>query len=292
MPPSRGEEPPFPNIAIVGFGLIGGSIALAVRERWPSVRITAVDRPPVLAHASGSGAIDRAAKVTADLAGADLVLLAAPVEQNVRLLSEVAEHLGSDALITDVGGTKRDIVKAAEGLSGSRPTFVGGHPIGGAERGGFAFARADLFRGRPWILTPDSSIAAGTVERLAAFIQSLGAKPTVMDADEHDRLMAFLSHLPQLTVSALMEVVGDATTSSGLRLAGRGLVDSTRLASSPADVWRDVCASNAGDIGVALDLLIARLQQLRAGLADGDTVDAVFQKAARWRAELMKGRES
>jgi prephenate dehydrogenase len=289
MPPS--EEPPFQQIAIVGFGLIGGSIALAVRERWPSVRITAVDRPPVLAHASGSGAIDRAANGVADLAGSDLVLLAAPVEQNVRLLSEVAEHLGNDALITDVGGTKRDIVKAAAGLSGSRPTFVGGHPIGGAERGGFAFARADLFRGRPWILTPAASIAAGTVDRLAAFIQRLGAKPTVMDADEHDRLMAFLSHLPQLTVSALMEVVGDATASSGLRLAGRGLVDSTRLASSPADVWRDVCASNAGDIGVALDLLIARLQQLRAGLADAETVDTVFERAAHWRSELMKGRE-
>ena len=127
-------------------------------------------------------------------------------------------------------------------------------------------------------------IAAGTVERLAAFIQSLGAKATVMDADEHDRLMAFLSHLPQLTVSALMEVVGDATASSGLRLAGRGLVDSTRLASSPADVWRDVCASNAGDIGAALDLLIARLQHLRAGLADAETVDRVFERAAHWRS--------
>jgi prephenate dehydrogenase len=103
--------------------------------------------------------------------------------------------------------------------------------------------------------------------------------------------MAFLSHLPQLTVSALMEVVGDATASSGLRLAGRGLVDSTRLASSPADVWRDVCASNAPDIGVALDKLIARLQELRAGLAGGTTVDDVFEHAARWRAELMKGRE-
>ena len=166
MPPSRGEEPPFQSIAIVGFGLIGGSIALAVRERWPSVRITAVDRPPVLAHAAGSGAIDRAAHGVNDLGGADLVVLAAPVEQNVRLLPEVASQLGASAVITDVGGTKRDIVKAAAGLTGSRAAFVGGHPIGGSERGGFAFARADLFRGRPWILTPDGSIPAPTIERL------------------------------------------------------------------------------------------------------------------------------
>jgi prephenate dehydrogenase len=289
MPPSE-EEPHFQSVGIVGFGLIGGSIALAIRERWPSVRITAVDRPPVLAHAAGSGAIDRAAQSVGDLKGADLVVLAAPVEQNVRLLPEIAAHLGEDAVITDVGSTKRDIVKVAGALSGA--TFIGGHPIGGAEQGGFAFARADLFRGRPWILTPDGSASTVVVERLGAFIQSLGARPTAMDPDEHDRVMAFLSHLPQLTVSTLMEVVGEATGSTGLRLAGRGLVDSTRLASSPADVWREVCAANAIDIGTALDILIARLQQLRAGLGDGNTVDAVFEHAARWRVELMKGRDS
>ncbi len=289
--PSPGEEPPFKQIAIVGFGLIGGSIALAIRERWPSIRITAVDRPPVLAHAAGSGSIDRTAKSVADLTGIDLLILAAPVEQNVRLLPEAAAIVGVGGLITDVGGTKRDIVNAACALSGARAAFVGGHPIGGAEQGGFAFARADLFRGRPWILTPNGSTSTEVVERLARFVESLGARPTTMDAEEHDRLMAFLSHLPQLTVSALMEVVGEATASNGLRLAGRGLVDSTRLASSPADVWREVCSSNAGDIGVALDRLIARLQELRAGLSDGGTVDAVFERAAHWRSELMKGRE-
>jgi prephenate dehydrogenase len=285
------EEPAFRNIAIVGFGLIGGSIALAIRERWPSIRITAVDRPAVLAHAAGSGAIDKAAQQVADLGGNDLVILAAPVEQNVRLLPEAAAIIGDGGLITDVGGTKRDIVSAACALSGARAAFVGGHPVGGAEHGGFAFARADLFRGRPWILTPNGLTSQEAIDRLTGFIKSLGARPTTMGAEEHDRLMAFLSHLPQLTISALMEVVGEATSSSGLRLAGRGLVDSTRLASSPADVWRDVCASNAGDIGVALDRLIERLRQLRAGLSDGATVDGVFEHAAHWRSELMKGRE-
>ena len=289
--PSAGEEPPFHQIAIVGFGLIGGSIALAIRERWPSIRITAVDRPAVLAHAAGSGAIDRAVQRVAELGGNDLVILAAPVEQNVRLLPEAATTIGDGGLITDVGGTKRDIVNAAGALSGVRAAFVGGHPIGGAEQGGFAFARADLFRGRPWILTPNGTSPAPAVDRLAGFVESLGARPTMMDAEDHDRLMAFLSHLPQLTVSALMEVVGEAATPSGLRFAGRGLMDSTRLASSPADVWREVCATNAGDIGVALDQLIARLQQLRAGLTDAATVDRVFERAAHWRSELMKGGE-
>ena len=130
------------------------------------------------------------------------------------------------------------------------------------------------------------------LDKLFEFVRGLGARPTTMDAEAHDRVMAYVSHLPQLTASVLMEVVGRAASSDGLRFAGRGLTDSTRLASSPASVWRDICASNADDIGPALDALIARLTDLRADLQSGRTVDEVFDDAARWRAELMKGRES
>ena len=283
------NEPPFSRIAIVGLGLIGGSIALAVRERWSSVLVTAVDRPAVLAHASSSGAIDRAASSVADIGGVDLIVLAAPIRQNIQLLPQVMSLRPEGAIVTDVGGTKRDIMKAAAELPSGTKAFVGGHPIGGAERGGFGFARPDLFRGRPWIFTPSRSAA---IDRLSEFVLGLGARPTTMDAETHDRVMAYVSHLPQLAASALMDVVGRAATGDGLRLAGRGLTDSTRLASSPASVWRDVCASNADDIGPALDALIARLTDLRADLQSGRTVDEVFDDAARWRAELMKGRES
>jgi len=285
------DVPPFGSIAIVGLGLIGGSIALAVRERWPSVRVTAVDRPQVLAHASSSGAIDRAAGRVADVGATDLVILAAPVQQNVQLLAQAVAVLPHGAVITDVGGTKRDIVGAAAALPSGAPAFVGGHPIGGAERGGFGFARPDLFRGKPWILTPVPSSPAATVERLFQFAHGLGGRPTTMEAGEHDRLMAFVSHLPQLAASALMDVVGQAASTDGLRWAGRGLTDSTRIASSPASVWREVCASNADLIGVALDALIARLTEMRADLEHGDAVEAIFEQAARWRAELMRGRE-
>jgi prephenate dehydrogenase len=285
------DSPPFERIAIVGLGLIGGSIALAVRERWPSVRVTAVDRPQVLAHAASSGAIDRAAASVAEAGTADLFVLAAPVRQNVQLLVQAVPLMPAGTIITDVGGTKRDIVKAAATLPSGTVTFVGGHPVGGAERGGFGFARPDLFRGKPWIFTPVATSPAATVAKLFQFAEGLGARPTTMGADEHDRLMAFVSHLPQLTSTALMDVVGHAASSDGLRLAGRGLTDSTRLASSPASVWRDVCASNADDIGAALDALIAKLSELRADLGRGHAVEAIFEEAARWRAELMKGRE-
>jgi prephenate dehydrogenase len=283
------SEPPFSSIAIVGLGLIGGSIALAVRERWPASRLVGVDTAAVLAHAMGSGAIDRTVANAAALSAVDLVILAAPVNQNIELLTELAQR-AEGVVITDVGGTKRAIVDAARTLPSST-TFVGGHPLGGAERGGFGFARPDLFAGRPWIFTPSGSAADAAVTRLSELVSGFGAVPTIMDADQHDRVMAFVSHLPQLTASALMEVVGRATAAGGVRLGGRGLVDTTRLASSPANVWRDICATNADAIGEALDQLIACLSEMRGNLQRGETIDAIFDEAARWRAELMKGRE-
>ena len=283
------SDPPFNTIAIVGLGLIGGSIALAVRERWPAVRIAGVDRKAVLAHALGSGAVDRVADSAADVFDADLIILAAPVRQNLKLLSEVV-RLPAASVVTDVGSTKRDIVETAAAL-GCSSSFVGGHPIGGAEQGGFGFARPDLFKHRPWIFTPVNGTPPAALERLFVFAQSLGARPSTMDAASHDRVMAFLSHLPQLTASALMDVIGGSAGQHALRLAGRGLVDTTRLASSPPETWRDVCATNADAVGEALDVLIARLTELRADLRGGETVERIFTEAARWRAELMSGRD-
>jgi prephenate dehydrogenase len=282
------DGPPFDTIAIAGVGLIGGSIALGVRERWPQCRVIGVDRKPAQAHALSSGAVDRVADSLAHVGAVDLIILAAPVHQNVALLPEAARYAGPDTIITDVGGTKRDIVRAANALPRGA-TFVGGHPIGGAERGGFGFARADLFAGRPWIFTPDASTRTLALERLFLFARGLGARPSTVDAERHDRLMAYLSHLPQLTTSVLMQAVGGAVSSEDLRLAGRGLIDTTRLASSPPGVWRDVCSANADAIGAALDDLIARLTRLRDDLGRTEAIDALFEEAARSRADLMKG---
>ena len=285
------SEPPFPSIAIVGLGLIGGSIALGVRERWPESRVFGVDAEPVLAHAVGAGAIERGFDTIAALPQASLLILAAPVRQNIEILREISSNTpvacGFSRTITDVGGTKREIVNAARALPPG-VTFVGGHPLGGGERGGFAFARPDLFAGRPWIFTPDGSDSADAVERLSRLAAGLGARPLIKSADEHDRVMAFVSHLPQLAASALMDAVGSAAHGEGLRMAGRGLIDTTRLASSPADVWREICLTNADAIEAALDCLIQRLTQLRGDVRHGDAVEAIFSAAARWRAELMK----
>ena len=279
-------EPVFRTVGIVGLGLIGGSIALAVRGVWPSVRIVAVDTAAVLAAARRTRAVDAGSEELDVLAEADVVFLAAPVRQNIDVLGRLVGRVNPSAIITDVGSTKRDIVGAAAAVPAG-VTFVAGHPVAGAAVGGFENARADLFRNRPWLFTPVSSTPATAVKRLEAFASALGATPGVMTLDEHDRVFAFVSHMPQLAVSALMAVAGNAVGAEGLGLSGRGLLDTTRLASSPSDIWRDVAAVNADHIASALDALIAVLQSLRQDLSSGQRLAEVFADASRWRQELV-----
>jgi prephenate dehydrogenase len=287
--PSRGTGAPpiFEKIGIVGLGLIGGSIALAARQIWPSSLVIGVDNKDVLETAMRLHAIDVAADDLIVLAEADVVILAAPAQQNITLLGDLDENVRQPAIVTDTSGTKRAIVDAARGLP-PRFTFVGGHPLGGAAKAGLEHARPDLFTGRPWLFTPTGDAHGGAVDKLSAFARALGAEPHVLDPIAHDRMLAFLSHLPQLAASALMDVVGDAVGESGLALAGRGLADTTRLASSPPEIWRDIAATNADELGPALDALIAVLQDLRRDLAEGDRLAEIFTSAARWRTALKK----
>jgi prephenate dehydrogenase len=281
----RGQTPIFQKIGIVGLGLIGGSIALAARELWPTSLVIAVDHKDVLETAMRLHAIDVAADDLVVLAEADLVILAAPVRQNLALLDQLDEHVRQPAVITDTGSTKREIVEAAKALP-RRFTFIGGHPLGGAAASGLEHARADLFKGRPWLFTPTGDGQGASLEKLLSFARALGAAPRTIDVAAHDRLLAFLSHLPQLTASALMQVVGEGAGEDGLTLAGRGLIDTTRLASSPSEIWRDIAATNADEIAPALDRLIALLEELRADLTGGDRLAAVFDDARQWRNKL------
>ena len=286
---------------------------MRARELWPSALVIGVDNKDVLETAMRLHAIDVAADDLIVLAEADIVILAAPVQQNIALLAELDENVRVPAVVTDTGSTKREIVAAAASLP-PRFTFIGGHPLAGAAQGGLEHARPDLFTGRPWLLTPlarsedralrplsggalpPSPVGDGlqtvrdgdALEKLTDFITALGAVPRIVQAQAHDRLLAFLSHLPQLTASALMQVVGDAVGQEGLALAGRGLADTTRLASSPPDIWQDIAATNADEIGPALDALIALLQELRRDLSEGDRLAEVFTDAARWRTALKR----
>ena len=292
QPGTRAAAAPiFEKVGVVGLGLIGGSIALAVRRTWPTGLVIGVDEKDVLEEAMILHAIDVAADDPVVLAEADLVILAAPVRENIAVLENLPNHIQGSAVVTDVSSTKRAIVEAARRLP-SRLTFIGGHPLAGAPRAGIGFARSDLFAARPWLFTPTGDAGGPPLlDRLFRFVAALGARPRVMGVDEHDRLLAFVSHLPQLAASTLMHVIGTKAGESGLALTGRGLSDATRLASSPADIWRDICATNTDHIATALDELITELRMLRDSLDSGEAIDRIFTSAAIWRERLSTVRQ-
>ena len=261
------------RIGVIGRGLIGGSIALALARLRPAPDVVTLDRGDDLGLMAGVGT----------------VFLAAPISENIRLLESLPTHIPGEAVISDTGSTKRTTVAAAEMLP-ARLRFVGGHPVTGAASSGAAAARGDLFEGRPWILTPAPSSRAEDVGALTSMIESLGAVVSSMAAEEHDRILAYVSHLPQLTVSALMQTVGSAVGDKGLAVAGGGLRDSSRLAASPASLWQDIVESNADHVETALDQLIATLQRLRRDHAAA--LPRIFDESARWKQVLEEGHRS
>ena len=289
MAGGEGGAAPFERIALVGFGLIGASIALAARARWPSALLIAVDRKEVIETAMRMHAADVGGDDLVMAAEADLVILAAPVRANIRILSELSAHVPGEAVVTDVGSTKRQVAAAARALP-ARLHFIGGHPLAGAATGGIEAARPGLFTGRPWILTPGENHHE-TLARLSSFIAGLGARVHLMTPDAHDSAVAYLSHLPQIAASALMHLVGEQAGAEGLALAGRGLRDTTRLASSPADIWRDIAATNQDNIDRAIDELIEILRRLKGASGAPDTLGATFDSAAHWKRVLEAGRD-
>lgn len=282
----QADDGPFTRIAIVGLGLIGGSIAQAARRRWPQMRIVAMDREEVIGAALQSGTADEGDEDLSACAGCELVILAAPVQVNIRLLCELPTHIAGTAIVTDVGSTKRQITDTARCLPGGLQ-FLGGHPVAGAAMSGLAAARATLFDGHPWIVTPAHG-RHPAIEPLSRFIEGLGARVHLMTPDAHDETFAYLSHLPQIVASALMHLIGERSGEEGLSLAGRGLHDTTRLAASPADIWREIASTNGDNIGSAIDQLIDVLTRMKSG---GDAIAETFESAARWKRVLEEDRE-
>jgi prephenate dehydrogenase len=231
------------KIAVVGLGLVGGSLARALTRRGH--RVLGVDRPGPLRRARAARAISRAVTLREAVSEAEIVVLAAPPLANRRMLRQLAALAPAGLVITDVGSVKRPIVREAArlGLRG----FVGGHPMAGRERSGFAASSADLFRGRPWLLTPSASPRAEA--RVRAMVRAVGGRPVRVSARAHDRAIAFLSHLPQLAAWALLgAATGDRETRRRLALAGPGFEDMTRLAKSPRGLWREILRENHDEI--------------------------------------------
>ncbi len=256
------------GLAIVGPGLIGTSISLAAERRWPTLPIRTID----------------AGEPLTKVGGALVVVLAAPVDAILEILPALPAAIDPEALVMDTGSTKRAIMIAAA-MAGLRQ-FVGGHPMAGgtAAAGG---ARADLFDGRPWFLTnPD---APDAVRRAVKFVEALGATPVVLSdyGEEHDRLMAAVSHLPQVAVSTLMAVVARAVGPQNLQWAGNGLRDTTRLAASRPDVWQSILATNSAELKPLLKYYATELSLIADRLDDPDAIKKLFDEAARAKASCL-----
>jgi prephenate dehydrogenase len=261
------------RLAIVGVGLLGGSLAQAVRARALAREIVGIGRDASrMQPALRDGVLDRATTdVAHGVAGADRIVLAAPVLANEDLLAQVWAAAPPGSVVTDVGSTKRRIVTAAERLAAGRREihFVGSHPMAGSERAGYAVARPDLFQGAIVVLTPTEttdSVAAKSVGELWA---AVGARVVTLDPESHDRAVAAISHLPHVAAWALVDAV--ATFEPGaLQIAARGFKDTTRIAASDPDVWREILLDNREAVQASLTAFRRAVDDLEALLTAGD----------------------
>jgi prephenate dehydrogenase len=268
------------RISILGTGLIGGSLGLTWKERRPDCTVVGHDQPEVLDAAEARGAIDeKAADPVTAVQGADLVVLATPLATILKLMDTVGEHVPEDAIITDVGSVKQPVLDQATDVLPEHVHFLGGHPMAGAEEAGIDHADPLLFENAVYVLClPDhreEEVLEGPLAPVVDLVETTGARPLVLDPERHDRLVAVVSHLPQLLAVALVNTVAaaedpDEATNLALELAGGGFRDMTRIAASPFDMWRDILVGNEGAIHDALSSFRRTLRSLRNRLLEDD----------------------
>jgi len=271
--------------SIVGVGLIGGSFALALREAGFTGKIIGVSSPATLRDAFDRGVIDEALPLDEAAAQSDLIYLAQPIAKILDTIGVIDSFVRPGTLITDAGSTKHAIVERARERI-HRGRFVGGHPMAGKEARGVAEAEATLFRNRPYVLTsPDAE--------LERWVARMGARLVILDASSHDRLVALVSHLPQLISTALASTL--ASEPGADCVSGPAALDLTRLALSPYEIWRDIFATNAQPIDAALALFIGRLEELRKilrgpqfGKEPGQAFEQEFERAAEAARNLRQ----
>jgi len=276
------------RISVLGVGLLGGSIGLAAKSAINGVEIIGYGhRQATLDRAVEVGAIDSfATEVTKAVAGADLVVLCTPVGVFEGLLRELVNVLKPGAVVTDVGSTKRSVVKLAENSLPAGVHFVGSHPMAGSEKRGVEFARADLFQNALCILTPTAKTDAGALKAVDAFWKSIGMRTTRLPPDEHDQLLAEVSHLPHALAAALVNMQSD----KALTLAGKGFLDATRIAGGDGGLWRDILMDNRDNVLASIGSLKKHLGELEKLLnGEGrDELAAWLNRAAERRAKLLE----
>lgn len=295
MKPVRAESSnPYSTIAIVGVGLMGGSLGLALRRAGFAGRILGVSRPETLAEARRLGAIDEGyphENLLEAASQADLIVLASPIStivENLKKLGSPAANLRPGVVVTDVGSTKRAILEAAAGLPGGA-RFVGGHPLCGSEQRGVSAADPFLYQNAYYVLTPAPGVQEDEVARLGQLVALTGARVVVLSAADHDRIAATISHLPQLLAVSLVKFLDDlgANREHGVHLAAGGFRDMTRIASSSFKVWRDIVQTNRDVLDGVLQRFLSSTRDRLKGL-ESEQLERLFDDAGRTRTEIPK----
>ena len=277
------------TVAIVGVGLIGSSFGLALKKAGFTGRILGVSSPGAVRQALACGAIDEAWPLEEAVRRADVVFLSQPIRRILETLGALDEWLRPGSLVTDAGSTKAQIVARGRQVI-RRGQFLGGHPMAGKEKRGASEADADLFAGRTWVLTPadPAELETAIAREFLGWIRAIGAAPVCLSPEEHDRVVAFTSHLPQVLSTALAATLAaQLPAPEQLQVAGPGLADMTRLAASPYEVWEDILTTNAGAIQNALGAYISRLADLRANLG-GARAGQEFRIANQFAERLKR----
>ena len=279
----------FRKVTLVGVGLLGGSLGLALRERQLAAEVWGlVRRAEVVPDVVAAGVVDRATiRLAEAVAGADLIVLCSPVGQMHALMNAMVPHLAPGAVITDVGSVKVNIVAQLEPLAEAAGAwFVGSHPMAGAERTGFQAARADLFQGTTCVVTPTPQSQPEAEARVKALWHALGAKTLTLTPQQHDELVSRSSHLPHAVAAGLANyVLSPAHARTQAALCATGFRDTTRIASSSPEMWRDIALGNRQNLSRALGVLVADLQEFQRSLDENDApaVEEFFASAKRRR---------
>jgi prephenate dehydrogenase len=276
------------RLAVLGVGLIGGSVALAARQRLGAQVTGFDDSPEALERALQLGALSSArSTVSAAVVDAEAVFVAVPVGGLSDVVGAALAAAPQDCVVTDVGSTKREVVAAHRD-----PRFVGGHPLAGAENAGVAHARADLFDAATWYLTPSATTSGMLYERLHRLLHGIGARPIAIDAETHDRVLAAVSHMPHVFANVLVSQAADTLARGQERLPATGpsFRDATRVAGAPSAIWTDIYLSNRDALTAEIDGAMERLQAVRTALDEGDgaAITAWNEQAAADRRRLLE----
>lgn len=294
MPGGRNGSALFDTVAVVGVGLIGGSLAMAAKRRGVARRIIGIGRSEQkLMRAKILGAIDEySLDIEQGAAEADLIILCTPVRLVAPTLQRMAASLKEGAIITDAGSTKREVVEQCEAVTPPGRFFVGGHPMAGSEQTGVNAARADLFVGATYALTPGAGTDLAALGKMTEFAGALGAHVEILDPAEHDQVVSVISHLPHAIASALMRLAEDSHRQTGktFGLAAGSFRDLTRIADSSPELWRDICLTNADSIAESIDGLQQILEGLKSSLVarDGEAIERFFEQARQVRETYLR----